>query len=275
MLITPALIALVIGVGAVAGGFGTMLGIGGGVFLVPFLNVVLGLPLPVASGISLMTVIATSSAVATGGGTQRLINMRLAMVLQVAASGGALLGALTVVRLPGNALRLTFAAVTAAVALLMLRGLDQRNIVRDCSVDKGAFGGRFVDADCGEEVVYRTRRVPLAFAVSGVAGFISGLLGLGGGILIVPALNAWCSVPMRAAAATSSVMIGVTALASAPIFYARGHISVPLAAAAVIGVLFGSRVGLWLSSRAPVKWLKLLMAIILGFVSLTYAMRAL
>ena len=86
-------------------------------------------------------------------------------------------------------------------------------------------------------MLYRTGRVPLAMAVSLTAGTISGLLGLGGGILQVPALNAWCGVPMRAAAATSSVMIGVTAAASAPIYYARGDISPPLAAAAVLGVL--------------------------------------
>ena len=118
-------------------------------------------------------------------------------------------------------------------------------------------------------MLYRTGRVPLAMAVSLTAGTISGLLGLGGGILQVPALNAWCGVPMRAAAATSSVMIGVTAAASAPIYYARGDISPPLAAAAVLGVQ-GLRAGLWFSGRAKAKWLKLLMAIMLAGVSAFY-----
>ena len=82
------------------------------------------------------------------------------------------------------------------------------------------------------------------------AGGVSAALGIGGGILKVPVLNAWCGVPMRAAAATSALMIGVTAVASAPIQYARGYINPPLAAAAVLGVLAGSRVGFWFGGRA-------------------------
>ena len=69
----------------------------------------------------------------------------------------------------------------------------------------------------------------------------------------VPVLTAWCGVPMRVAAATSSLMIGVTAVASAPIQYANGYINPPLAAAAVLGVLIGSRGGLWFGARARVE----------------------
>lgn len=102
---------------------------------------------------------------------------------------------------------------------------------------------------------------------------MSGLLGVGGGILQVPALNAWCGIPMRAAAATTAAMIGVTALGSAPIYYARGRVDMPMAAAAVIGVLIGSRLGMWMSPRARARWLKLLMAIVLGIVSAIYIYR--
>ena len=98
---------------------------------------------------------------------------------------------------------------------------------------------------------------------------VSGSLGIGGGILKVPLLNAWCGVPLRAAAATSALMIGVTA-ASAPIQYANHYIQPPLAAAAVLGVLAGSRFGLWFGGRAKARWLKLLLATILALVSIVH-----
>jgi uncharacterized membrane protein YfcA len=106
-----------------------------------------------------------------------------------------------------------------------------------------------------------------------LAGNVSGLLGIGGGILKVPVLNAWCGVPMRAAAATSALMIGVTAVASAPIHYANGYIRPALAAAAILGVLVGSRGGLWLGAQARAKWLKLLMVAVLLVVAAIYAVK--
>ncbi len=118
------------------------------------------------------------------------------------------------------------------------------------------------------------RRLWAGLGVSLGGGVISGLLGIGGGILQVPALNAWCGIPMRAAAATTAAMIGVTALGSAPIYYMRGHVTASLAAAAVLGVLVGSRVGLWLSGRTDAKSLKVLMAAVLAIVSLIYFYRS-
>ncbi|MCA1560258.1 MAG: sulfite exporter TauE/SafE family protein [Acidobacteria bacterium] len=268
-------IAVVAAAGAVAGCLGALLGIGGGVFLVPFLNVGMGLSWPMASGVGLMTVIATSSVVSAKPTGRQLINLRLAMLLQVAAGTGALIGGLTVKGLPVMLLNLIFACVTAMIAGIMMSRLDRRNVILDTSLDPGPLGGRFYEEESGREVIYRTRRVPAAVSVSAVGGIISGLLGIGGGILQVPALNAWCGVPLRAAAATSSLMIGVTAAASAPLYFARGDISAPLAGAAVLGVLAGSHAGLWFGGRTRVRWLKLLMSAVLAGVSATYFARAL
>ena len=119
-------------------------------------------------------------------------------------------------------LNLLFAVVTAAIAVLMLSRLERRNVLA-ADADPGTLGGRFHDDDTGREVVYRVKRLPLGMMASLLAGYVSGTLGIGGGILKVPILNAWCGVPMRAAAATSALMIGVTAAASAPHTYARGR----------------------------------------------------
>ncbi len=258
----------VMAMGTLAGVLGALLGLGGGVFLVPYLRQVLGLPAAVASGISLTTVIATSSVVSAGKSGRQLINLRLGMLLEVATAAGGLAGGIAAQLLTDRALDITFAVVTAVIALVMLSRLERRNVILDSSIDPGRLGGRHHDHESGREIVYRVRRLPLALSASTVAGAISGLLGVGGGILKVPVLNAWCGVPLRAAAATSAFMIGVTAAASVPVYYAQGRILAPVAGAAVIGVLLGSGVALRFGERAPAKWLKLLMAAVLVAVSI-------
>jgi uncharacterized membrane protein YfcA len=262
----------VIGAGALAGALGALLGLGGGVFLVPFLHSVVGLPVKIAMATSLMTVIATSSAVSAEAAGRGVINLRLGMLLEVASAAGGYVGALTMERLDDRTIFLMFALVTAAIAVIMMTRLDRRNIL-DPTEDPGLLGGRFYDAESDREIVYRTRRLPLALGASFVAGSVSGILGIGGGVLKVPILNAWCGVPMRAAAATSALMIGVTAVSSVPIQYANGYVWPPVAAAAVLGVLVGSRAGLSFAGRAKAKWLKVLMAGVLAFVSLVYFMK--
>jgi uncharacterized membrane protein YfcA len=267
-------VAAVLAAGAVAGCLGALLGIGGGVFLVPFLNLALGLDFKVASAISLMTVIATSSVVSAGTAGRQLINLRLGMLLEVASTIGGLTLAILVARMSDHILDLLFAVVAAAIALIMISRLERRNVL-ESGVDPGRLGGRFYEEESGREVVYQVKRLPVAMCAALLAGGVSASLGIGGGILKVPVLNAWCGVPMRAAAATSALMIGVTAAASVPIQYARGYVNPPLAAAAVLGVLLGSRAGFWFGGRARAKWLKLLMAFVLAAVSTLYFFKAL
>ena len=259
----------------VAGCLGALLGIGGGVFLVPFLHLVVGLPMSGARGIGIMTVIGTSSVVSTGAAARPLVNLRLGMLLQVPATAGALGAALIVSHLPEPVLYVMFSAVTAVIAVIMVSRLDKRNVILDGVTEPGRYGGRYYEVESGRNIVYRTRRLSLAAFVSVVAGYVSGTLGIGGGILQVPAVNAWCGVPLRAAAATSAVMIGVTAMASAPIFYARGDVLAPAAAAAIVGALIGSRIGLLIVVRARSKRLKLLMVVVLVAVSLSFVLKAL
>jgi uncharacterized membrane protein YfcA len=272
---TPEVVGIVMAAGTVAGALGALLGLGGGVFLVPFLNAALGIDFKTAAAISLVTVIATSSAVSVSTLGRNLINLRLGMILEVASAAGGVAAASTVAYLSDVLLERGFAVMTALIAVLMLSRLERRNVTLDTGEDPGKLGGRFYDEDTGADVIYRIKRLPAALAVSFVAGNVSAAFGIGGGILKVPALNAWCGVPIRAAAATSSLMIGVTAVAAVPIQYADGFVDPPLAAAAVLGVLLGSRAGLWCGARTSTKWLKLLMAGVLAFVSVIYLRRSL
>jgi hypothetical protein len=265
--VTPSLTLIIFVAGAAAGALGALLGIGGGVFLVPFLTLALGFPITTAAAISLTTVIATSSSVSAGRTGQHLINLRLGMVLEVATAAGSLLGGITAQLVATSTLHRLFGIVTAVVAIVMLSRLQRRNVILDPSVDPGLLGGRFYEEESGGVVVYRVKRLPVALLASFVAGNVSSLVGIGGGVIKVPALNAWCGVPLRAAAATSAFMIGVTATAGAVIYYGHGQLNPALAAAAVLGVQCGSWSTIRLAERTPATWLKLLMAVVLFIVS--------
>jgi len=266
-LVTPALAAIIFTAGAVSGTLGALLGLGGGVFLVPFLNLVLGFPFGVAAAISLTTVIATSSTVSAGRAGRQLINMRLGMLLEVATAGGSFLGGITAQLVAQSVLQRLFGIVAVVVAIIMLTRLRRRNVILDPAADPGVLGGRYYEDESGTTVTYRVRRLPVALGASFIAGNVSSLLGIGGGIIKVPVLNAWCGIPLRAAAATSAFMIGVTATAGAIIYYGHGQLEPTLAAAAVLGVQLGSWGGMRFGASASAKWLKILMAAVLFIVS--------
>src|SRR5438128_5155953 len=247
--VTLALALIIFGAGVVAGGLGALLGIGGGVFLVPFLNLALHFPFTAAAAISLTTVIATSCAVSASRTGKHLINLRLGMLLEVATVAGSLLGGVTAQFLAQSTLQKLFGIVAAVVAVVMVSRIGRRNVILDPSADPGVLGGRFYDEESGRVVTYRVKKLPVALFASFLAGDVSSLLGIGGGVIKVPALNAWCGVPLRAAAATSAFMIGVTAAGGAVIYYGHGLLIPPLAAPAGLGVQPGSRAVLPLGAR--------------------------
>ena len=261
-------LAIVIALGFVAGSLGALLGLGGGIFLVPALTWIFGLPVRQAAGVGLMTVIATSGAVSSETAGHGFVNTRLGMLLLVGSSAGGLAGGITAQYVSEATVALLFAITTTAIAALTLLRIDHVNVVADASTEPNAYGGRFADPDRGREVVYHVVRLPLALAASVVAGNISGLLGLGGGLIQVPALNLWCGVPIRVATATSAFLIGLTAVSSAPIYFAHGNVDAHYAAASVIGVLAGARWGVRFGAGTPKRHLKLLLAIVLGCVAL-------
>jgi uncharacterized membrane protein YfcA len=272
--VTPALVAVILAAGAIAGGLGATLGIGGGIFLVPFLTIVLGMPIGVAAAISLTTVIGTSSTVTAGRTGSHLVNYRLGMVLEVATAAGSLLGGITAQYMNQQVLERTFAAVTMLVAIVTVLRVNRRNVIVGDDVDHGPLGGRFVEEESGGVVTYRVKRVPLALAASFVAGNVSSLLGIGGGVIKVPVLNVWCGVPLRAAAATSAFMIGVTAAAGAIIYFGNGQVVPALAAAAVLGVQAGSAAGMHFTAKVSSRSLKMMLAVVLFGVSLSMGWRS-
>lgn len=245
-----------------AGFFGGLLGLGGGLFVVPMLVLLFRVPIAVAVATSLVAVIATSSGSASSALGRGLADLRLGMFLETATVVGGLVGALlTVAVLAGDQQFLDFAFVPTvlAPAYLTLRR-PREDTRRDAPPDPLArrlrLSGSYFDEPTGRTVDYEVTGTPLGLLSSGLAGFVSGLLGIGGGLFYVPAMNSLMNVPIRVASATSTFMIGVTATASALVYLLAGEVALFWTAPLVVGILLGSRLGADAHRTIPVVALK-------------------
>jgi uncharacterized membrane protein YfcA len=224
-----------------------------------------------ARGISLIGVLGTSVSGGLAPASRSLVNVRLALFLLCFSISGAWIGARYLTGFPDRTYEVIFGITTGVVAVLMLIRRNTRNVLPAGTNDLGTFGGRIHDADTLTEVAYRVKRLPIASAVSFAAGILASIIGIGGGIVIVPALNSLCGVPMRVAAATSVLMIGITAIPPIASAWMSNHLGAPWVAAATgIGAVVGFHAGTRVSPYAPVKWLKVGMAALLVAVSVQY-----
>ncbi len=271
---------LIVG-GMAAGLFGSLLGLGGGLLIVPLLTLVLNLPLLAAVGVSLVCVIVTSGASAGVYLERRVANLRLGMVLELFTAVGALAGALAAFLLPEVVLELMFAVLLLYVAVTMVRGRDpEPEAVEDRA---GTAATTATTADVAEDSSfiaalsapgYRVRRLGFGAVGSVVAGVTSALLGIGGGLVKVPVMHVLMGVPLRVATATSNLMIGITASASAIIYLLRGGIDPYVASPTAVGVFFGASIGSRIAHRIDLRILRGLFVVILLYTSWQMLQRA-
>jgi uncharacterized membrane protein YfcA len=257
---------IIIAGGFITGVLGALFGIGGGLFLIPFLVILFHIPMHTAIATSLVAIIATSSAAASVYVERSQTNIRLGMILEITTTIGAILGGVTANMLSDLLLKKIFAVIIMIMGFLMWRRSRYRSERQSEVVPGARLNGRFLDGATGSIVEYSVRKIPLGMGISFIAGNISGLLGVGGGIIKVPTMNLFCGVPIKAATATSNFMIGVTAVASTFIYYAHGRIEPLITCAAVIGVLIGSlcgtRIGYKIHSKVITGLFALLMLLI-------------
>jgi len=245
---------MLVAFGSVIGILGSVLGVGGGIFIVPMLVLALGIPIHQAIAVSLVAIVATSSAVASVNVERGLANMRLGVALEVPTALGSIAGALLASRLPSNVIQLLFSLMLAAVSVSMfLKGRGSVKGAVPAAAELRPAGGldaAFFDPSTNSHTAYRVKNMTPASFVSFFAGGLSGLLGVGGGIIQVPVMNLLCGVPFKAAAATSNFLIGVSAAASVFIYLKKGYLIPELASVMVIGVLLGSFAGIHILYRA-------------------------
>ena len=256
--------------GLAAGAFGAMLGLGGGILIVPILTLGFGMPLTASVGISLICVIATSTGAAALNVQAGRADVRLGIRLGAGTVIGAVTGGVLAGVLPERALAGFFALLMAYTGFTMVRGLIRgaQTAADALAVDPAAASGP-------DEPPYRRRRRGLGIVGAFLAGNVSGLLGVGGGIVTVPLIHLVVGAPMRVAVATSNFMIGITAAAGAYTYLFRGDVDARVAAPMVLGVAAGAALGASVGARLRGGWLIGLFVLVVAYVGVQMAMRAL
>jgi len=257
-----------------AGVLGALLGLGGGVVIVPALTLVFGYPMQYAIGASLIAVIASSTGSASYYVEEGLSNIRLAMVLEVATTLGSLLGALVALYLEQWILAAAFGVLLLYSAYHMLSRSEETCIVPPAPCGPFDLSCSYEEKPEGKQVEYGVKNLGRGMGASLGAGGMAGLLGVGGGIIKVPVMNLWMGVPMRAACATSNFMIGVTALAGAIIYYEFGNITPTLAATVAVGVFAGAAIGTRVSGKIDAVSLKKVFAAVIIIVAVLMFLKA-
>lgn len=270
-MIAPEIVAFAAALGA--GAFGALVGVGGGLVIVPVLSVFLGVELHTAIGVSLFGVISVSTTASASYLEHGFANRRLALTLLGATAAGGIVGGYVAGILDARFIAWIFIAVLTLVAVQMVRGRGRPP--EEVVGEPGALeiDASYVEPTTGETVAYRARRVGPAAALSIVAGALSGLLGIGGGIVNVPTMNVLMGVPIRVATATSTFMLGPTAAASAVLYLSRGQVDVVLAAAVVCGVFLGAGVGARISRRVPREVLTALFVLVAAVLAVQMLLR--
>jgi uncharacterized membrane protein YfcA len=277
--VTPLEFASVVFALSVAAGFlGSLLGVGGGLVVVPALTLLLDVDIRYSIGATIISVIATSIGAAFGDAQKRRVNMRLAMFLCIASTAGALTGAYLTGVVVARWLYVLFGVVMGASALAMLRKRDPSlaaDVPADRFADRLRLHGTYMDEAVGEEVSYRVTGTRLGFVLMYVAGILSGVLGIGSGVLKVPTMDLAMRLPIKVSTGTSNLMIGITATATAGVYFARGQINPLVAGPVAAGVLVGARAGSRLLGRLHSSVVRWVFVLVLLWVSSQMLLRGL
>ena len=251
-----------------AGFLGSLTGLGSGVILVPLLTLVFKVDIRYAIGASLVSVIATSSGAAAAYVKEGFSNIRIGMFLEIATTGGALLGAFLALKVPAQAIAVIFGLVLLYSAYLS--GRPQPVISESDRPDELATQLRMNSAypSADGPRTYYPRRVPAGFGLMFGAGALSGLLGIGSGAVKVLAMDQAMKIPFKVSTTTSNFMIGVTAAASAGVYLNRGYIDPGLAMPVMLGVLTGSLLGTRVLVKAKTRSLRFVFSVVIMFLGL-------
>lgn len=251
-----------------AGFLGALLGLGGGIIIVPVLTLIYHIDIRYAIAASLISIVATSSGAAASYLKESLTNVRLAVFLEIGTVSGAIVGFLISSWMNPKYLFLMFGLFLLISAFSILRKREEHLSKQNHPwADVLKLDGTYVDAS-GKEVAYKVEKVPLGlFAMFG-AGVLSAVLGIGSGIFKVLAMDGAMKLPIKVSSATSNFMIGVTASASAGAYLLRGDVRPEIAAPVAVGIIVGSMLGAKAMMRISAKKIRQVFVVVLGIISL-------
>lgn len=261
-----------------AGLLGSLLGLGGGIIVTPALTLLFGLDIRYAIGASIVSVIATSSGAAVAYIKDRITNIRIGMFLEIATTIGAITGAYLSGIINTTYLYIIFGALLLFSALTMLKKVKSElpsGVVTHPMAEKLRLNGSYYDKVLKRQIDYNVAGVYGGLGMMYTAGVISGLLGIGSGIFKVIAMDTFMKLPLKVSSATSNFMIGVTAAASAGVYFLRGDIDPSIAAPVALGVLIGATVGTRIMQRLKSRTIRLIFIPVLGYVSIQMILKGL
>ncbi|MDT2703522.1 sulfite exporter TauE/SafE family protein [Enterococcus dongliensis] len=272
-------IGLLLVTGGFAGILGSILGIGGGIILTPFLTLVMGLEIKYAIAASIVCVIATSSGATIAYLKDDMLNLRVAMFLEIATTIGAIVGAILSGIVPTGFLFLLFGGFLLFSVINMIQKLRGKSealsneAIGDPLAKKLKLNGSYYDKVLEKQIDYQVEKVPGGFAMMFGAGIASGLLGIGSGVFKVTAMDTIMKMPLKPSSATSNLMMGVTAAASAMVYFFNGTILPEIAAPLALGVLIGATVGSRIMQRLSSFVIRLIFIPILLFMGIQMILR--
>lgn len=259
----------------IAGFLGAILGLGGGIIIVPVLTLVYNVNIRYAVAASLISIVATSSGAAASYLKDSLTNLRLAVFLEVGTVSGAIVGFLISSYIQAKFLFLLFGIMLFFSGIMMLRRREEHISSQNHPwSDSLKLDGVYPEAD-GKQIQYKVENVPLGLFVMFGAGILSALLGIGSGILKVLAMDGAMKLPIKVSSATSNFMIGVTASASAGAYLLRGDIHPEIASPVAVGIILGSFFGAKAMMKIPARRIRQIFVVILGIVSIQMIVKGL
>lgn len=276
MHLTMLSLLLIFACALLAGLLGSLVGLGGGILIVPLLTLAFGLPIRYAIGVSIVAVIATSSGAAAAYVRDHMTNMRIGMFLEMGTTAGAITGAFLAGLLAPQILFIIFGFVLVVSVAPLIFKLGEE-LPADVHNDRWArdlrLASTYPDRRLGREVAYEVTHTPWGLVMMYVAGMISGLLGIGSGTFKVLAMDTVMRLPMKVSTTTSNFMIGVTAAASAGIYFSRGDIPPLVAAPVALGILGGALVGTRVLARMSNKFVRIIFIPIIAVVAIEMILR--
>lgn len=256
-----------------AGFLGSLLGLGGGIIVVPALTLLFNVDIRYAVAASLISIIATSSGAAASFLKDHLTNLRVAVLLEIGTVAGAMTGFLISSSIRSSWLYLLFGGFLFFSSVMMFRKKsDSRATENHPWAEKLKLAGSF-PSEKGEMIHYKVANVPIGLFAMYFAGILSALLGIGSGIFKVMAMDGAMKLPMKVSSATSNFMIGVTATASAGAYFLKGDIRPEIAAPVAIGIIIGSWIGAKVMTRMPASQIRKIFVVVLVIVSIQMMMK--
>ena len=252
-----------------SGILGALLGLGGGFIMVPAMTIILDIPIHYAIAASFVGILMNSTSASIIYLRNRMPNIRIANIMQIAAIIGAFVGASLSISLDKTTLSLIYSFALIFTALIMYRKDTKKEKIEEVkSKEKFIITSSYIEQLSKKKITYKIYNIKLGLIFTLIVGIYSGLLGVGGGILSVPIMNKIMKIPIKPAIATSSIIMGTTAIVGLLVFAAEGNLLNSIAIPIGLGIFFGAQIGSRLNQRIEPKRLKNIFVILIIFIAI-------